>query len=283
MCFAKQTKAAAAELEAYYDSINRVPDYLPRFYENGFDFQSMPVVTSERSKELLPVTWGLIPSSVKTVKSAKEIRLSTLNCKSENMYSTPAFKDSSGAGLRCLIPCTGFYEWHWDNPVKAKNKTPYVIKAKDSAIFSLAGIYSHWYNPEIGEEIMTYAVLTTESNKMMSWLHNSKKRQPVILPREYERDWLNPNLTEKDVLELCKSMPEDFLTYYSIGKQIGGNKLTSDEKNVPTVDQPVEYTQEEIEGTATTDAPKKEVKGTKQPKAAKPKDKRSDQGQQSLF
>jgi putative SOS response-associated peptidase YedK len=271
MCFFKQNKATAAELEKYYDAINRVPDYQPNYYENGYDFKPSPVLTVERSKELLPVTWGLIPQSVKTVDSARKIRLNTLNCKSEMMYETPAFKDSAKAGLRGLTGCTGFFEWH--HSAGGKNKTPYKVEAKDHGIFSLGVIYSHWYDPAIGEEILTYAVLTTDSNPMMSWLHNSKKRQPVIIPRAYERDWLNPNLTEKDVLELCRAMPEDFLTYYSIGKQIGGNKLTSDEKNSPEIEKPVEYSPEEIEGE----------KEAKAPKSAKAKKGKPDSGQGSLF
>ncbi len=273
MCYHKQSKATAGQLEEYYQAVNRYPEYQPNFYENGFDFKADPVVTVERPKELLPSQWGLVPWWTKSADDLLRLRVQTLNCISEEMFDKPSFRDAAREGKRCLIPATAFFEWHWDNPTKAKNKTPYIVKAKDQFIFSIAGLYSTWKDKATGNEMFTYTVLTTASNPMMSWLHNSKKRQPVIIPHAYERDWLNPNLTEQDVLALCKSMPDDFLTYYSIGKQISGNKLTSDEKNSAEIEAPVTYTPEEIDGTNTP--AKAPSKGRRKPETGS--------GQQSLF
>lgn len=273
MCYHKQSKATAGQLEEYYQAVNRYPEYQPNFYENGFDFKADPVVTVERPKELLPSQWGLVPWWTKSADDLLRLRVQTLNCISEEMFDKPSFRDAAREGKRSLIPATAFFEWHWDNPTKAKNKTPYIVKAKDQFIFSIAGLYSTWKDKATGNEMFTYTVLTTASNPMMSWLHNSKKRQPVIIPHAYERDWLNPNLTEQDVLALCKSMPDDFLTYYSIGKQISGNKLTSDEKNSAEIEAPVTYTPEEIDGTNTP--AKAPSKGRRKPETGS--------GQQSLF
>jgi putative SOS response-associated peptidase YedK len=264
-------KAELGQLEKYYDAVLRDINYAPYYYENGFDFEEDPVLTVERPKELLPYAWGLVPWWTKSAGDLAKLRPQTLNCISEEMYEKPAFRDSAKDGKRCLIPCTGFFEWHWDNPVKAKNKTPFVMTRPDEGLFSIGGLYSSWKDKTTGREMLTYTVLTTASNKAMSYIHNSKKRMPVIIPREYEKDWLNPNLTEKDVLALCKSMPEDYLTYYSISKKISGNKLTSDEKNTPDILKKVEYTQEEIDGVVTEEP------------ASKPKKSKPDQGQQSLF
>ncbi|MFN8331942.1 MAG: SOS response-associated peptidase family protein [Saprospiraceae bacterium] len=45
--------------------------------------------------------------------------------------------------------------------------------------------------PQSGELIFTYALLTTEANELMSVIHNSKKRMPVIVrPDEYDK-WLD--------------------------------------------------------------------------------------------
>lgn len=268
MCYHKQSKATAGELEKYYEAVMRYADYQPTYYENGFDFNTDAVVTAERPKELLPYSWGFIPWWCKTLDEGLRLRTQTLNCISEEMFTKSSFRDAAKENKRCLIPATAFFEWHWDNPEKAKNKTPFIIKAKNQPIFSIAGLYSSWRNKHTGEESLTYTVLTTASNKAMSYVHNSKKRQPVIIAREFERDWLNPNLTEADVLELCKSMPEDFLTYYTIGKGISGNKLTSAEKNTPDIEKPVTYAPEEID--ASGEAPAK--RGRQKPG-----------GQQSLF
>jgi len=273
MCYHKQLRANIQQIEKYYDANARDLEYSPTYYENGFDFKEDPVLTVERPKEILLYRWGFTPWFEKDLAKVKA-PVTTLNCISEEMFEKPSFRDAAKAGKRCLIPATGFFEWHWDHPTKAKNKTPYIIKAKDQEIFSIAGLYSYWKDKATDTEILSYTVLTTSANPQMAWLHNSKKRQPVIIRKEYEKDWLNPNLTEQDVLELCKSMPEDFLTYYSIGKQISGNKLTSEEKNTPDIEKRVDYSPEEIDAVP---------EAQKESKTTKPKKSKGDQSQGSLF
>jgi putative SOS response-associated peptidase YedK len=66
----------------------------------------------------------------------------------------------------------------------------------------------------------------------MSTIHNSKLRMPVILPREYEKDWLNPNLTKEDVLALCQPIADKLMGAHTISKRITSKK---EETNVPEV------------------------------------------------
>lgn len=53
---------------------------------------------------------------------------------------------------------------------------------------------------------------------------------PVIIPTEFEKDWLNPNLTQEDVLALCQPFDENKMNAYTISKRI-----TSKESNTPEV------------------------------------------------
>ena len=46
-------------------------------------------------------------------------------------------------------------------------------------------------NRETGEIISTYTILTTEANALMSVIHNTKKRMPVIVSPENESEWLH--------------------------------------------------------------------------------------------
>ena len=55
---------------------------------------------------------------------------------------------------------------------------------------------------------------------------------PVILPREYEKDWLNPNLTKDDVLALCKPIDDALMEARTISKKITSK---NEETNVPEV------------------------------------------------
>ena len=87
--------------------------YAPRFHENGFDFLPTPILTTGKPNELQMFHWGLVPFWVKDLASAQKLRISTLNCISEEMFEKPAFKDAVKEGKRCLIPCTGFMEWKW--------------------------------------------------------------------------------------------------------------------------------------------------------------------------
>src|SRR5690606_18431728 len=172
-----------------------------------------------KPSEIQMLNWGLVPFWVKDSAAATRLRVTTLNCISEEMFDKPAYRDAAGEGKRCLIPCTGFFEWRWLDE-KGRNKIPYYIKLRDQMIFSIAGLYSRWINRATDERLYSYTVLTTAANPMMSTIHNSKRRMPVIIPREYEKDWLNPNLTKEDVLAFCQPIDDKLMTAHTISKRI---------------------------------------------------------------
>ena len=111
-----------------------------------------------------------------------------MNAKIETLAQKPSFRDV--INNRCLIIADGFYEWQWLDP-KGKNKQQYLIGLPNNELFAFAGIYSHWLDKKTGNIINSYSIITTEANPFMQEIHNSKKRMPVILTRENEKDWLN--------------------------------------------------------------------------------------------
>ncbi|MEO8734811.1 MAG: SOS response-associated peptidase family protein [Flavobacteriales bacterium] len=154
-----------------------------------------PVVTAEEQHVIGWKQWGLVP---KWATDAKEFlkRSPTYNAVSEEAYEKRSFKSAMAAGRRCLIPVTAFYEWQ-HRPVegrKTPDKVPYRLTLQGEGIFCLAGIYE-------GE---TYSILTRPAQTLMAEIHNTKKRQPVIIPRAFEGDWLNPALEQEDVLRFCR-------------------------------------------------------------------------------
>lgn len=199
------------------------------YHENGFDHISSPILVSTESIGFF--SWGLIPWFTKTITDANIIRNQTLNCISEEMFDKPSYRDALKQGKRCLIPMTGFFEWKWQDS-KGKEKTPYYIYLKDHKIFSVAGIYSTWEEKTNGNIVYSYSVLTTKANTLMEEIHNMKKRMPVILPKEYEKDWLNPSLTKDDVLALCQPFSDRKMDAHIISKRITSRKEPS---NVPEV------------------------------------------------
>lgn len=226
-------------MEYYSSSYSQVVAdlYSVRFHENGFDFLPGPVVTAGKPGEIQMFHWGLVPFWVKDQAAATRLKVSTLNCISEEMYEKPSYRDAANEGKRCLIPCTGFFEWRWLDE-KGKTKIPYYIHMKDQPVFSIAGLYSRWIDRSKDERYYSYTVLTTKANEMMGTIHNSKKRMPVILPREYEKDWLNPNLTKEDVLALCQPIDDKRMTAHTISKRITSK---TEETNVPEVLHAQEY------------------------------------------
>lgn len=243
MCYHKaQTKnfeELAAHYAATYTKDELTDRYQPRYHENGFDFLPMPMVTAGKPNELRVFNWGMIPFWVKDLPSGLRLRTQTLNCISEEMFDKSSFRDAAKAGQRCLIPCTGFYEWRWMDE-KGKSKIPYYIKLKEQALFSLAGLYSRWKDRATDQSFYTYTVLTTKANELMSTIHNSKKRMPVIIPRQYERDWLNHNLTQEDVLAFCQPVDDAIMEAHPISKLI---TTKGADTNVPDVMKVAAYEQ----------------------------------------
>ena len=83
----------------------------------------------------------------------------------------------------------GFYEWQWLDS-KGKKKQKYLLSITNEELFAYAGIWSEWLSTRTGEIIQSYSIITTEASGIMREIHNSKKRMPVILSRENEKDWL---------------------------------------------------------------------------------------------
>ena len=234
MCYHKSLTAKYEQMVSYYSTTySKIVEelYAIKFHENGFDFLPGPVITAGKPSEIQMFHWGLVPFWVKDGVAASRLKTSTLNCISEEMYDKPSFRDAAKEGKRCLIPCTGFFEWRWMDD-KGRTKIPYYIYLKEQPIFSIAGLYSRWTDKTTDHRYYSYTVLTTKANPMMGSIHNSKERMPVILPRDYEKDWLNPDLTKDDVLALCQPIDDKLMAAHTISKRITSKK---EETNVPEV------------------------------------------------
>ena len=57
-------------------------------------------------------------------------------------------------------------------------------------LFAFAGLYSQWTDSE-GTALNSYTMITTQANELMSKIHNTKQRMPIILKQEDEQHWLN--------------------------------------------------------------------------------------------
>jgi putative SOS response-associated peptidase YedK len=133
--------------------------------------------------------WGLIPYWSKDAKIAYK----TINARAERIATAPAFRDA-WKRRRCLIPTGGFYEWA---------KTPggkqlYLICFKNDRLFSFGGLWEGWKDPQSGERVETYTIITTPPNEVSGQIHD---RMPLIIePAEYDR-WLSSAEPPADLLQ----------------------------------------------------------------------------------
>jgi putative SOS response-associated peptidase YedK len=109
-----------------------------------------------------------------------------INAKCETVASLPTFRDAYRR-RRCLVPIDSFFEWRAIKGLKPKQ--PYAIGMKSGEPFALAGIWENWQPPGTEEWVRSFAIITTNSNKLVRAIHD---RMPVIIaPQNHDR-WLSP-------------------------------------------------------------------------------------------
>jgi len=171
-------------IEEFVADGGSVHDWAPNF--NIAPTDPVPVVlerakdgTLERSVEL--GRWSIVPSWSKELKT----KFPTFNARSETVAEKSSFK-SSVINKRALVPARGYYEWH----TEGKTKTPHFIGPTEGNV-AFAGLYSWWRaNPE-SEWMLTATILTMPTVPELASIHD---RNPVMLPRDWWDDWLNPAL-----------------------------------------------------------------------------------------
>jgi len=191
------------------------------------------VITNENPKQIQLFTWGLIPFWVKDKKTAEEIRLKTMNARSESIFEKPSFRHAAEQ-KHCLVLADGFFEWQ---EYQGKNY-PYYIRLKNHEPFAMAGLWETWLDKETSEELRTYSVITTKANPLMEKIHNKKKRMPVILRREDEGEWVGTSLNKESMQALLVPFDEQEMEAFTISRLI---TLKQKNPNVPEVLQPFTY------------------------------------------
>ena len=163
-----------------------------------------PIITTAEPDEFSIGRWGFLPTRTRTEQQANEFlkKYPTYNTISEDVETKRTYKSAFENGNRCLIPVTEFFEWQ----DQGKKKTPFKIRIDRDGAFSLAGI---WEESALGYR--TYSVLTTAANPLMARIHNSKKRMPVIIPKELEETWVRAELSVAETKALCTAFPEQHM------------------------------------------------------------------------
>ena len=115
-----------------------------------------------------------------------------------------------------MIPATGFYE-----PDKIHYTKPpfpwHYFHLKDQELFAFAGLYDIWKDKATGKELYSYTLITTTPNAVVGKVHG---RMPVILRKEDEKTWLNPDITEPEqLMPLLKQHPAEQMEEWQVGDE----------------------------------------------------------------
>ncbi|QQR87392.1 MAG: SOS response-associated peptidase [Flavobacteriales bacterium] len=209
-------------------------------FANAFAHPRMVVYTDDAPCDPQLSLWGLVPAWVKDDAQRKQLWNQTLNARGESIFEKPAFR-SSATSKRCLVHVEGFYEHHHFG----KKTYPYFIRLKDRDHFALAGLWEVWKDPESGERVHTFSIVTTGANELLRRIHNnpgsgksgpSDPRMPVILSPDDEALWLatiTSTSDEEAIKGLIKPFPADGMVAHPVrpllGKDGAGNSAAASE------------------------------------------------------
>jgi putative SOS response-associated peptidase YedK len=162
-------------------SVPRVPEFTPNLDVRPTQVNLIVRLDRDGARECTLARWGLVPAWAKELKFGNRC----INARAETIDSAPSFR-AAYRKRRCLVPVNGFYEW--SGPVGHKIK--WRIGLKDEPLFALAGLWEWWKDPQSGEGVETYTIITTDANAALVPIHN---RMPVIVAPDRYSAWLDPN------------------------------------------------------------------------------------------
>jgi len=153
--------------------------------------------------------WGFIPSQAATPRITRDL----VSAPAETIVTTDNFR-AAYRYRRCLIPIDGFYEWKKLWPV---GKQPFAIGMEDGQPFTLAGLWENWKGPD-GTWVRTFVILTTQSNKLLSDLHD---RMPLVIEPKYRQRWMSE---EEHPGDLLKPHPSEGMIRWQVSTQVNSPK-----------------------------------------------------------
>lgn len=173
-----------------------IPEWPRKPTVGPFDTGAFLVADGSGSLKARLGQWGMIRPGQQTrieykerppVKSGGKPRREPMlknNARIETVATSPAFREAWKQGRRCLIPASWLQEPNWET-----NKCVWwQLRRVDGLPWMVAGIYSEWTDPETGELVPNYAMLTFNVNDhpLLRRLHRPEKHRVTgaVLPHE---------------------------------------------------------------------------------------------------
>lgn len=143
-----------------------------------FPTNVVPVMTAPGVVK--PMQWGFASFDSKSRP--------IINARSETVFDRKMFSGPMQKG-RCLIPCSGYFEWQTEGRVKTKH----FFHLPGKGTMYLAGCWRQ----EKGKPLPTFVILTRDAAGHLADIH---PRMPVIIPRDLADVWLTDGTQIAEVL-----------------------------------------------------------------------------------
>lgn len=243
MCGRYARSRPDSELAELFDVDEVVGDPLPASY-NTAPTQDARVVleraprdedaeaggsTGGPRRQLRSLRWGLVPVWAKDAKIGNRL----VNARVETVTEKPAFKRAA-AKRRLLVPADGYYEW--EQREGRAQKVPHFLHAEDDGVLAFAGLYELWPDPAKEEDdpdrwLWTFTILTTRAGDALGHIHD---RTPVIVPPDVRDDWLDPTLTDLDLVrQVLDALPEPRLATHEVSTAVNSPRNDTPELLTP--------------------------------------------------
>lgn len=82
----------------------------------------------------------------------------------------------------------------------------------------MAGLWDRWKDPETGQMIFSFTVITQGPNELMTDIHD---RMPAILTPEQEKLWLADDVSPKELIDMITPYDSEKMEAYPVSKKVG--------------------------------------------------------------
>jgi len=148
--------------------------------------------------------FGLLPSWAKEETFGRK----TYNARAETVAEKPSYKNAWIKRHYALALADAFYEPCYESGKAVRT----AIKQANNEPMAIASIWDTWTEPETGELIVSFSMLTIEASNhpVMNRMHKPEDEKRTVIPLRPElfNAWLNATPEEAQALLQLESIPE---------------------------------------------------------------------------
>jgi putative SOS response-associated peptidase YedK len=178
MCGRYDLSDSPAAIRAKF-GVPAVPLFAPNMDWRPTNNAPIVRLAPDGTRQCVLARWGLVPGWAPDLKFGARC----INARAETVAKLPAFR-SAFRKRRCLVPVNAFFEWSGEKGERLKWR----IGLRGEPLFALAGLWEWWQDPQGGDGVASYTIVTCEANAAIAPLHD---RMPVILREADYPRWLD--------------------------------------------------------------------------------------------